>query len=369
MPNDNPIIPAPQTGLDTAVNGWDVNEVLASMNELLQAAVVQSQLHNVREVETCVRQVDAIYANNIRFASHDDVLLMGMLRGLCRLFNPLVRANAFQIEGRFAKAREEISRGLITVQETLKIADEYALLANADANIVEAVRPIVLVISIMLDGMDASIEAEIIGYQGDIVRYIEKLKASVLRFRQIDRLPPSSNPFFVALATACTTLADRLETRAEVFASLPKAPRALPGNRIFIVHGHDEAKWRELRDILEDRFKLKTTVLKEEAGAGETLIAKFEEYAANCCYAFVLFTPDDFVEKNGETYFQARPNVLFELGWFYGAFGRDRVCIVKNARTAMPSDLGGILSIDFHDKVAEGYVQIEDELRRAGVIK
>jgi predicted nucleotide-binding protein len=82
----------------------------------------------------------------------------------------------------------------------------------------------------------------------------------------------------------------------------------------------------------------------------------------------VLLTPDDFVKKDGKSYFQARPNVLFELGWFYGAFGRNRVCIVKNVKTALPSDLGGILSIDFSDKVAEGYIQIQDELQRAGIV-
>jgi hypothetical protein len=34
----------------------------------------------------------------------------------------------------------------------------------------------------------------------------------------------------------------------------------------------------------------------------------------------------------------------------------------------MPSDLGGILSIDFHAKVEEGYLKIQKELERVGVL-
>ena len=114
---------------------------------------------------------------------------------------------------------------------------------------------------------------------------------------------------------------------------------------------------------------MKTVVLKEKPGAGEVLIRKFEQFADDCCYAFALITPDDFITKEGKSYFQARPNVLFELGWFYGHFGRDRVCIVKKAETEMPSDLAGILSIDFHNEISEGFVKIQDELQRVGIIK
>ena len=35
----------------------------------------------------------------------------------------------------------------------------------------------------------------------------------------------------------------------------------------------------------------------------------------------------------------------------------------------MPSDVAGILSIDFSDNVSEGFMKIEDELKRVGVIK
>lgn len=74
------------------------------------------------------------------------------------------------------------------------------------------------------------------------------------------------------------------------------------GEQVFIIHGHDEAKWRELRDLLEDEFKLKVTVLKEEPGVARTIIQKFEDYAMESCYAFALLTPDDFVKKEKANY-------------------------------------------------------------------
>jgi predicted nucleotide-binding protein len=119
---------------------------------------------------------------------------------------------------------------------------------------------------------------------------------------------------------------------------------------------------------LQEEFRLDAVVLKDEPSTGQTLIEKFEKSADDCFDAFALVTPDDFINKEGESYSQARPNVLFELGWFYGHFGRDRVCILKRAKTAIPSDLGGILSIDFLNDVSEGLVRIRAELQRVGII-
>ena len=84
---------------------------------------------------------------------------------------------------------------------------------------------------------------------------------------------------------------------------------------IFVIHGRDEAKWRELKDILKSEFRLNPIVLLEQPDAGcKTVIEKFEHYAQTCSYAIAVFTPDDEVVSNGDTYLQARPNVIYELG-------------------------------------------------------
>ncbi len=143
------------------------------------------------------------------------------------------------------------------------------------------------------------------------------------------------------------------------------------GDKVFIVHGHDKANLYELRDLLEKRYELQCTIMMWKPGRGRTLIEKFEQEARNVGFAFVLMTPDDLVkvEGNDEEYTQARPNVIFELGWFYGRLGRNRVCIIFKKGAKIHSDLEGISRIEFDDSLRDKTLEIEDELRAAGLIK
>lgn len=139
---------------------------------------------------------------------------------------------------------------------------------------------------------------------------------------------------------------------------------------IFIIHGHNEAKRRELEGLLKDKFNLNPIVLLDQPDQGLTIIEKFEKYAANCSYAFALFTPDDIVTKGDNQYFQARPNVIFELGWFYASLGRSRVCILDQAseQSRIFSDLQGVLRMQFNENISEKYMEIERELKTLGII-
>ncbi len=139
------------------------------------------------------------------------------------------------------------------------------------------------------------------------------------------------------------------------------------GNDVFIVHGHDEPNLYRLRDLVEKRFRLHPVILKWEAGLGRALIQKFEEEASQCGYAFVLLTPDDQIATPDGQYTQARPNVIFELGWFYGRLRRDRVLILLKKGTKLHSDLDGISRIEFSDSVEEKVIDIERELTAAGL--
>lgn len=60
---------------------------------------------------------------------------------------------------------------------------------------------------------------------------------------------------------------------------------------------------------------------------------------------FVL-APDDLVEIRGEKYNTVRDNVLFEMGMFLGALGRDRTFFIvpqnTNTQFRIPSDLAGL---------------------------
>lgn len=137
---------------------------------------------------------------------------------------------------------------------------------------------------------------------------------------------------------------------------------------VFIVHGHDEENLLRLEKLLEDRWGLEVKLLRARPQKSRAVLDKFEQEAQDATFAFALFTPDDEVVKEEDEYKQPRPNVFFELGWFYGKLGRVRVCIICKKGTKIPSDLEGIARIDFEKFVNEKIEEIETELRAAGLI-
>lgn len=138
---------------------------------------------------------------------------------------------------------------------------------------------------------------------------------------------------------------------------------------IFVIHGRDEAKWRELKDLLKSEFRLNPIVLLEQPEAGcKTVIEKFEHYAKTCSYAIAVFTPDDEVTSGGNTYLQSRPNVIYELGWFCGSLGRSGAMLLLKDGASLFSDFGGIIQKRFSHDISEKIVEIKRELLACGVI-
>lgn len=141
------------------------------------------------------------------------------------------------------------------------------------------------------------------------------------------------------------------------------------GNEVFIVHGHGEAILLELKQMLKEAFEVNPIILREQNEDGSTIIEKFESLAVRTSFVFVLLTPDDFVSNGDNEYYQGRPNVLFELGWFFGRLGREKVRILKQKNTSIPSDLTGIITIDFNEKIEEVFRKISSSLESAGILE
>lgn len=66
-------------------------------------------------------------------------------------------------------------------------------------------------------------------------------------------------------------------------------------------------------------------------------------------FAAFIFSPDDIIKMRTEDKNIVRDNVLFELGLFIGALGKDRCFIIKPRDTDLhfPSDLLGIIPTDY----------------------
>jgi hypothetical protein len=89
-------------------------------------------------------------------------------------------------------------------------------------------------------------------------------------------------------------------------------------------------------------------------GTLETLCDK----AKNVDFAVLVLTPDDMLSKREVSTPAPRDNVIFELGLFLGALGRERTFIVhqRGIQIDLPTDLAGITSATFHMQ-ASGNIQ------------
>ncbi len=131
----------------------------------------------------------------------------------------------------------------------------------------------------------------------------------------------------------------------------PKEKVMLPrSNKIFIVHGHEEAPLQALARFLE-KLELNPIVLNEQPNQGRTVIEKFEACAGEVGFAIVLMTPDDVggIAAGDISSARARQNVIFELGYFSGKLGRGKVCLLRKGAVEIPSDLFGVVYTELDD--------------------
>lgn len=114
-------------------------------------------------------------------------------------------------------------------------------------------------------------------------------------------------------------------------------------NRIFIVHGHDEAARESVARFLE-KLGFEPVILHAQPNRGRTVIEKVE-FNSNVSFAVVLLTADDEGRKRGtdDLKLRARQNVLLELGYFIGLLGRDKVCALKRGDVDIPTDFAGVI--------------------------
>jgi predicted nucleotide-binding protein len=154
---------------------------------------------------------------------------------------------------------------------------------------------------------------------------------------------------------------DRVD-RALGRTTAPASPKA------FIVHGHDAAEALALKNYLQNVLKFpEPIILHEQSSVSRTIIEKFEEYSTQVDLAFVLLTPDDKMasgEESNDDKRRARQNVIFELGYFVGLFGRlsGRVILLHKGNLDLPSDISGMVYIDISAGIERSGEAIRKEL-------
>jgi predicted nucleotide-binding protein len=135
---------------------------------------------------------------------------------------------------------------------------------------------------------------------------------------------------------------------------------------IFIVHGHDVHSRDEVSKFLE-KLRLRPIILHEQPNKGRTIIEKFTDNT-DVGFAVVLLTADDRGGAQADSVksqkARARQNVIFELGFFVGKLGRNRVCALYQQGVEIPSDYAGVVYIPL-DEAGAWRLALARELRSA----
>ena len=155
----------------------------------------------------------------------------------------------------------------------------------------------------------------------------------------------------------------------------PHSTSASPAlsNRVFVVHGHDGGLKSDVERFLLP-IGLEPIVLHRQPDEGQTIIEKFERHS-DVGYAFILLTPDEIAytadqealpEAKRAKENRARPNVIFEFGYFVGRLGRRRVCCVYKGNVVLPSDIAGLVYKRAEPSLDSQAYSIIQELKAAG---
>ncbi|HXT68564.1 MAG TPA: TIR domain-containing protein [Vicinamibacterales bacterium] len=138
--------------------------------------------------------------------------------------------------------------------------------------------------------------------------------------------------------------------------ALVDAVRAAYKPRVFVAHGRDLRTKQEVVEFLQGSRTMPVS-LESVSGTGQVLIEKFVRNA-NVHFAVVLMTPDDVGRcRKGEKKFRhrARQNVIFELGYFLGKLGRNRVAALyreDGEKLELPSNYEGVAMIRMEEDAA-----------------
>jgi predicted nucleotide-binding protein len=79
--------------------------------------------------------------------------------------------------------------------------------------------------------------------------------------------------------------------------------------------------------------------------AGRTLLGDLDNIRNRVDGAVLLFSPEAESTVRGKTVQTPNLNVLFEFGYFYGCFGKQKTAMLKYGDFYLPSDFGGYIHI------------------------
>lgn len=197
--------------------------------------------------------------------------------------------------------------------------------------------------------------AKTVKERGEATKHLTYFESRTGRKLRLD----ATNPGEIVLTVENRRRTDSMLKRVEEIMSLTQHPK-----RVFITHGYG-LHWREVADFIEKECNPRLPILElaSRANLGRTVIEKLDGEAAHCSYAVIVMTGDDITE-DGEA--RARENVIHELGFFQGRYGRSRVCLLHEEGVNIPSNLGGVAYCSFpKGKTSAAFIELQRDLAAA----
>lgn len=141
--------------------------------------------------------------------------------------------------------------------------------------------------------------------------------------------------------------------------------------KIFVVHGHDQTSLEQLELVLR-RLGLDPYILQNNDGQSKTLIEALEKHIyEEAAFGIILMTPDDYAypknKTNDDRQPRARQNVILEMGMIMASLGRDKTVILKKGNLESPSDVNGIIYLEFNEHIKEIAVKLANRMKGAGI--
>lgn len=130
--------------------------------------------------------------------------------------------------------------------------------------------------------------------------------------------------------------------------------------KVFISHGNSN-DWRKVQPHIEKDIGLATLELAQEENLGQTILEKLIDNSAYCDSAVIVTTGDDIAQ---EAEARVRENVMHEIGFFQGRYGRNLVILLHEEGVNIPSNLHGLVYIPYpKNNIEAGFHVLTRELK------
>ncbi|EUJ33745.1 hypothetical protein MFLO_00855 [Listeria floridensis FSL S10-1187] len=131
---------------------------------------------------------------------------------------------------------------------------------------------------------------------------------------------------------------------------------------VFIIHGHSPDVEQLVRMM---KMIKKIPILIKDIDNNNLSFIEKVEYYSGVNKAIALLTADDWgteIKGSGLLSFEerARQNVIFEIGYFFGKIGREKVICISKQGLEKPSDMNGLSNLVYEKKVDEVFEKLSE---------